>query len=96
MEPMRKDLEEALQTPIKIGRYVDKSDTLHLYGHYLDPAQQGLDAEAYLQDIFRIAEGQSIEERLILPGTPMYDIMQEDINAEYQKRKANPDFDRTN
>ena len=96
MEPMRKDLEEALQTPIKIGRYADKSDTLHLYGHYLDPAQQGLDAEAYLQDIFRIAEGQSIEERLILPGTSMYDIMQEDINAEYQKRKANPDFDRTN
>ena len=94
MEPMRRELEKALKTPIKIGRYVDKSDSLHIYGHYLDTEQQGLDAEAYLQDVFRIAEGQPIEERLILPGTNMYDIMKEDIETEYNHRKENPDFDR--
>jgi thymidylate synthase len=93
-EPMRKDLEDALGVPVKTGRYVDKSDSLHIYGHYLDPRIQGLDAEAYIQDIFKIAEGQPFEDRLVLPGTPMYDIMREDIEAEYRKRKQNPDFDR--
>ena len=92
MEPMRKDLEESLKAPIKIGRYLDKSDSLHIYGHYLDPRLQGLDAQAYLQDVFRITSGEPLEKRLVLPGTPLFEMMEVDLQTEYDKRVSDPDY----
>jgi hypothetical protein len=77
---------------VERGSYTDISDSLHLYGHYLDPRRQGLDAEAYLEDVFRIASGEPIEERVVMPGTDMYDMMMEDIEREYKFRKENPNF----
>jgi len=91
-EEVRRGVEEALGVPIKRGSYTDISDSLHLYGHYFDPRRQGLDAESYLEDIFRIASGQPIEERVVMPGTDMYDMMMEDIEKEYRFRKENPNF----
>jgi thymidylate synthase len=93
-EQVRLGVQERLGVPIERGSYIDKSDSLHLYGHYLDPRKQGLDAEAYLEDVFRVASGEPIENRLVMPGTDMYEMMMEDINREYQFRKENPDFGR--
>ena len=78
-EPVRLKLQDALGVPVKRGRYVDINDSLHFYGHYLDTRMQGLDAESYLQSIFNVAEGQPIEKRLVLPGTPMHDVYLEEI-----------------
>jgi thymidylate synthase len=94
-EEVRRELEKELNVPVERGSYVDISDSLHLYGHYLDPRLQGLDAESYLEDIFRIASGEPISERVIHPGTDMYDMMMEDIEREYRQRKDNPDYGRT-
>jgi thymidylate synthase len=94
-EEVRRGLEKELGVPVQRGNYTDISDSLHLYGHYLDPRLQGLDAEAYLEDIFRIAAGEPISERVIQPGTDMYDMMMEDIQREYEFRKNNPDYGRT-
>ncbi|MBN2301549.1 MAG: hypothetical protein JXN60_03435, partial [Lentisphaerae bacterium] len=91
-EEVRRGLEEKLGVPVARGSYTDINDSLHLYGHYLDPRLQGLDAESYLEDFFRIANGEPIEQRLIMPGTDMYDIMTDDIQREYEFRKANPNF----
>lgn len=91
-EEVRRGLEKELGVPVERGSYTDISDSLHLYGHYLDPRRQGLDAEAYLEDVFRIAAGEPIDERVVLPGTDMYDMMMEDIEREYKFRTANPDF----
>jgi len=91
-EEVRRKLEKELGVPVKRGSYADINDSLHLYGHYLDPRRQGLDAKSYLEDIFRVASGEPIEERVIMPGTDMYDMMMEDIQKEYEFRKANPDF----
>ena len=93
-EEVRRGLEEELGEPVERGSYTDINDSLHLYGHYLDPRLQGLDAESYLEDIFRIAAGEPISERVIMPGTDMYEIMIEDIEKEYVFRKENPDFGR--
>jgi hypothetical protein len=93
-EEVRRGLEKSLGKPVGRGSYTDISDSLHLYGHYLDPRLQGLDAEAYLEDIFRIAEGEPIDERVIMPGTDMYDMMMEDLAREYKFRKDNPDYGR--
>jgi hypothetical protein len=93
-EEVRTNLEKELGVRVERGSYTDISDSLHLYGHYLDPRRQGLDAESYLEDIFRIASGEPIENRVILPGTDMYDMMMEDIQREYEFRKQNPDFGR--
>ena len=90
-EEVRKALERELGAPVARGSYTDINDSLHLYGHYFDPRLQGLDAESYLEDIFRVAAGEPIEERVIMSGTPMYEIMMEDIEKEYQWRKNNPD-----
>lgn len=87
-EPMRLDLQKSLEKPIERGRYVDISDSLHLYGHYYDPRFQGLDAESYLEDIFRVVKGEPLEGRLILPNTPMHEIMMEDVKREYEETKA--------
>jgi len=92
---VRDELETKLQVPIKTGRYVDSSDSLHLYGHYFDPRKQGRDAESYLQFVFNVASGQPFEERAILPGTPKHDLMQETIQEEYAFRIANPDSNLT-
>ncbi len=94
IEPQRKELEKALNAPISLGRYVDISDSLHVYGHYLDPRMQGLDAEAYLQDVFRIANGEPIEDRVITPGTPIHEMTLEGIEEEYKARVENPDLGR--
>lgn len=91
-EQVRLELQEALGIPVERGSYTDISDSLHLYGHYLDPRRQGLDAEAYLEDIFRIASGEPISERVIQPGTDMYEMMVEDLAREYKFRKDNPNF----
>jgi len=93
-EEVRLALQKELGVPVERGSYTDISDSLHLYGHYLDPRLQGLDAEAYLEDIFRIANGAPIEERVVLPGTDMYDMMMEDIEREYRFRKENPNHGR--
>ncbi len=93
-EPTRAAVEERLKVPIVMGRYVDINDSLHLYGHYFDDRQQGLDAQAYLQDIFRVAEGEPLKERLVIPGTDMHDIYLEEIAKEYKFRKENPDAGR--
>jgi len=91
-EEVRRGLEKELGVPVERGSYTDISDSLHLYGHYFDPRRQGLDAEAYLEDIFRIASGEPITERVVMPGTDMYDMMMEDIEREYKFRKENPNF----
>ncbi len=93
-EPVRLALQRELAVPVERGGYTDISDSLHIYGHYLDPRCQGLDAEAYLEDVFRIARGDPIEERVILPGTDLYDLMMEDVEKEYRFRKQNPDYGR--
>lgn len=90
-EHVRKGLQEALGKPVERGSYIDINDSLHLYGHYFDPRKQGLDAESYLEDIFRIAGGEPIENRLIMPGTDLHEMMVEDIEREYQERVKNPD-----
>lgn len=95
IEPQRADIEKALKVPVTMGRYVDINDSLHVYGHYLDPRIQGKDAEAYLEDIFRITLGQPIEKRLIMPGTPIHEMTMEGIEKEYQERIANPDKGRS-
>ncbi len=87
-EPIRLNLQESLEKPIERGRYVDISDSLHLYGHYFDPRLQGLDAESYLEDVFRVVKGEPLEGRLILPDSPMHEIMMEDIKKEYEGTKA--------
>ena len=89
-EEVRRGLEEELGEPVARGSYTDINDSLHLYGHYLDPRLQGLDAESYLEDIFRVASGEPIEERCIMPGTDMHDMMMEDLEREYTFRKENP------
>lgn len=91
-EEVRRGLEQELGVPVERGSYTDINDSLHLYGHYLDPRLQGLDAESYLEDIFRIASGEPISERVVLPGTDMYDMMMEDIEREYRMRKENPNY----
>jgi len=93
-EHVRSGLEKELGAPVARGSYTDINDSLHLYGHYLDPRLQGLDAESYLEDVFRIAAGDPIEARVIAPGTDMYDIMMEDIEREYRFRVENPDHGR--
>jgi len=91
-EPVRLRLQEELGVPIKRGRYVDINDSLHLYGHYFDPRRQGQDAERILNEIFKIASGEPLEQRLIIPGTPLHDMMVEEIEAEYKKRIENPGY----
>lgn len=93
-EEVRRGLEKELGVPVERGSYTDISDSLHIYGHYLDPRRQGLDAESYLEDIFRIAAGEPIENRVVMPGTDMYDMMMEDIEREYKFRTENPDYGR--
>jgi thymidylate synthase len=93
-EEVRLALQNRLEVPVERGSYTDISDSLHLYGHYLDTRKQGLDAEAYLEDVFRIASGEPISERVIIPGTDMYDIMREEIQRDYVNRKENPDLGR--
>lgn len=93
-EEVRRNLEQELGVPVERGSYCDINDSLHLYGHYLDPRLQGLDAESYLEDIFRIASGEPISERVIQPGTDMYDMMMEDIERECQFRRDKPNFGR--
>jgi len=93
-EEVRRELQKELSVPVERGSYTDINDSLHLYGHYLDPRLQGLDAESYLEDIFRIASGEPIEQRVIMPGTEMHAVMMEDIEKEYRFRKENPDFGR--
>lgn len=93
-EEVRLGLEKELVVPVERGSYTDINDSLHLYGHYFDPEVQGLDAESYLEDVFRIAAGEPITQRVILPGTDMYEMMQEDLEREYRFRKENPDFGR--
>lgn len=90
IEHVRTALQDALKVPVGTARDFWTGDTLHAYGHYLDPRMQGKDAEAYLADILRVAAGEPLENRLILPGTLMYEAMQEDIRQEYQERKSNP------
>jgi len=90
-EPIRLTLQDSLGVPVERGRYVDISDSLHLYGHYFDPAQQGLDAEKALGEIFKVARGEPIKNRLIFPGTEMYDIAVESINEELNNTRKNPD-----
>ena len=91
-EEVRLALEKELGAPVARGSYMDINDSLHLYGHYLDPREQGLDAEGYLEDIFRIAAGEPIEKRIIAPGSDMYEMMMEDIEREYKFRKENSNF----
>jgi len=93
-EEVRRGIEKRLGVPVQRGSYTDISDSLHLYGHYFDPRLQGLDAESYLEDVFRIAAGEPIADRVIPPGSPMYDIMIEDIEREYRFRKENPNYGR--
>jgi len=91
-EEVRRNLEKELGVPVDRGSYTDISDSLHLYGHYFDPRRQGLDAEAYLEDVFRIASGEPIAERVIMPGTEIHQIMMEDLEREYRFRRENPDY----
>jgi len=93
-EEVRRRLEEELGVAVARGSYCDINDSLHLYGHYLDPRSQGLDAKSYLEDVFRIASGEPIADRGIAPGTDMYDMMMEDIQREHEFRASNPDAGR--
>lgn len=94
LEPIRLELQAALHAPIVMARYCDDNDSLHIYGQYLDPNRQGLDAERYLEDIFRVARGVPIKDRLYIPGTFAYNYFVEEISQEYKKRKENPNYDR--
>ena len=91
IEPTRQELEKALKVPVVMGRYLDTSDSLHVYGHYLDQRAQGKDAEAYLEDIFRIARGEPIGCTIMKPGDGIYEDTIAEIAQEYRERKANPD-----
>ena len=91
-EQVRLRLQEELGVSVERGSYIDINDSLHLYGHYFDPRKAGLDAEPYLNDVFRIASGEPISERVVMPGTDMHDIMMEDIKKEYDFRKASPNY----
>ncbi len=93
-EEVRSKLQEKLGVPVERGRYVDISDSLHLYGHYLDSRMQGNDADRYLEDIFMVARGESIEKRLVMPGTPLHDTAMEEIAKEYKFTRENPDSGR--
>lgn len=93
-EEVRSKLQENLDVPVERGRYVDISDSLHLYGHYLDSRMQGNDADRYLEDIFMVARGEPIEKRLVVPGTPLHDTTMEEIGKEYKFTRENPDFGR--
>ncbi len=84
-EPIRKKLQDSLEIPVYLGRYVDINDSLHVYGHYLDPRQQGGDAGRYLQMIIDIAEGKPIKDRIVEPGSNMHDIYMEEIEKEYKQ-----------
>jgi len=94
IEHVRKSLEEALGVPVKMGRYVDINDSLHLYGHYYDERRGGVDATGYLEDILRVIKGEPIENRLIIPGTMLYDVAMEEIGKEYKLRIENPNYGR--
>ena len=91
-EEVRRNLEKELNVPVSRGAYTDISDSLHLYGHYFDPRRNGMDAESYLEDIFKVAAGEPIEDRLIMPGTDMHAIMMEEINRDYEFRRDNPAY----
>jgi len=91
-EEVRRKLETELGVPVERGAYTDISDSLHLYGRYLDPRLGGVDAESYIEDVFRIASGEPIVERVIMPGTDMHAMMMEDLEREYRFRKENPDY----
>lgn len=91
-EYVRLRAQEEIGVTIERGPYTDISDSLHIYGHYFDPAVGGLDAESYLEDVFRIASGEPISERVIAPGSDMYDVMMEEIEREYQFRTQNPNY----
>lgn len=93
-EKVRSELQSKLGVPIARGRYVDISDSLHLYGHYFDTRKQGLDAEAYLSDIFRVSLGEPIEKRLIEPGSDMHQMALEDLEREYKTRINDPNYGR--
>jgi len=94
-EEVRRKLEKAMGVKVERGSYTDINDSLHLYGHYLDPRQQGLDAQAYLGDIFRIASGEPIEKRVIASDSEMYKMMMDDIEREYVFRRDNPNSGRS-
>jgi thymidylate synthase len=94
-EEVRVGLEKELGVPVERGSYIDINDSLHVYGHYFDPRLQGLDAEAYLEDVFRIAAGEPIDNRVVQPGTDMYAMMMEDIEREHSFRRDNPNFGRS-
>jgi thymidylate synthase len=86
------ELEKRLDVPVSLGRYVDVSDSLHLYGHYYDIEKQGRDAQMALEGIFKAASIEPFEDRLILPGSDMHDMMVESVKEEYDFRVANPMF----
>lgn len=95
VRPTMSDLSEELGVPVVFGRWADINDSLHLYGHFLDPRQQGGDAESYLADVFKVARGEPIEDRLITgdteKGRRMLDYAQKTIEEEYRETMENPD-----
>jgi thymidylate synthase len=100
-EGVRAALQERLDVSVKAGRYTDKSDSLHLYGHYLDfsKGEKGTvsnDVTNYLADMLRTARGQSRRKRFVICKDPndsddMHNIAMSQIKDEYEWRKANPD-----
>lgn len=91
-ELVRRELQYKLGVPVVQGRYVDINDSLHVYGHFLDARMQGGDAEKYVADIFKVARGEPLENRLVIPGTLLHDVYIEEVKKEYEATKANHDL----
>jgi thymidylate synthase len=103
-EGVRAALQERLKKTVKMGRYCDKSDSLHLYGHYLDfsKGEKGTvsnDVTNYLADMLRTARGQSYRKRFVICKDPndsddMFNIAMSQIKEEYEWRRTNPNAGR--
>lgn len=88
IEPLRLRLQEELGVEVERGPYRDISDSLHLYGNYMDLRKSASDAGAFFRLVDMIESGEPIERRLMIPGKPMHDIAMDHIAKEYAWRKA--------
>ena len=61
MRTIARSLEERVQRPVRVGRYVDISDSLHIYGSYFREIEG--DPERGIKSFFQHLESRSFEER---------------------------------
>jgi thymidylate synthase len=61
MRTIARSLEERIKRPVRVGRYVDISDSLHIYGSYFREIEG--DPERGIKSFFQHLESRSFEER---------------------------------